>query len=108
VWKVKFFQTKRGNRPVEDFIKIQDKKTYSKLLNLIILLQNNGPFLKPPQSKKLMGNLYELRTKGVVSIRILYTHFDNTYFLLHAFKKKSQKAPIRELKTAIDRIRELV
>lgn len=108
VWKVKFFQTSRGDSPVEDFIKEQDRITNSKLLNLIILLQTNGPFLRPPQSKKILNNLYELRTKGKISTRIFYTYFGKTYYLLHGFKKKSQKTPSRELKVAVDRLNEII
>lgn len=34
-WKVKFFQTARGDYPVEEFIKEQDETTYAKILNAI-------------------------------------------------------------------------
>ncbi len=108
VWKVFFFQTARGEFPVEDFIKEQDEATYAKALQAIKLLTNNGPFLKPPFIKKLQDKLYELRISGKVAIRIFYTISNNEYYLLHAFKKKSQKTPIKELKVAIDRIKELV
>jgi phage-related protein len=107
-WEVKSFQTSRGSVPVEDFIREQDKVTYSKILSLIILLRDNGPFLKSPQAKKIQSNLYELRTKGRNSVRIFYTFSKETYYLLHAFKKKSQKTPARELKTAIDRMEEII
>ncbi|MBI4079501.1 MAG: type II toxin-antitoxin system RelE/ParE family toxin, partial [Candidatus Levybacteria bacterium] len=41
-------------------------------------------------------------------IRIFYTIYNKEYYLLHAFKKKSQKTPTQEIKTALDRIGELV
>lgn len=107
-WKVLFFQTARGDSPVEDFIKEQDEATYAKVLQAIKLLVNNGPFLKPPYIKKLQDKLYELRISGKVAIRIFYTIANNEYYLLHAFKKKSQKTPLKELKVALDRIKELV
>lgn len=108
VWKVLFFQTARGDSPVEDFIKEQDEATYAKVLQSIKLLANNGPFLKPPYIKKLQGKLYELRISGKVAIRIFYTIIKNEYYLLHAFKKKTQKTPAKELKIAIDRISKLI
>ena len=43
-WKVLFFQTARGDSPVEDFIKEQDEATYAKVLQSMRLLANNGPF----------------------------------------------------------------
>lgn len=107
-WKVKFFQTARGDFPVKDFIEKQDESTRAKITSSVDLLETDGPFLKPPYIKKLQDKLYELRISGKVAIRIFYTISNNEYYLLHAFKKKSQKTPKREIKTAIDRIRELV
>lgn len=107
-WKVLFFQTARDDSPVEDFIKEQDEATYAKVLRSILLLTNSGPFLKPPYIKKLQAKLYELRISGKVAIRIFYTIANNEYYLLHAFKKKSQKTPSKELKVALDRMKELV
>ncbi len=107
-WRILFFQTTRGDSPVKEFIEIQDKTTYMKLVHAIELLENGGPYLKPPYIKKLQNKLYELRVSGKVAIRIFYTIINGEYFLLHAFKKKSQKTPSKELKIAIDRLRELV
>lgn len=107
-WKVKFFQTSRGDSPVEDFIKDQDETTYAKILNAIALLRNGGPFLKPPYIKKLQDKLYELRISGVTAIRIFYTMKNSEYYLLHSFKKKSQKIPNKELRLAVDRMKELI
>ena len=108
VWRVLFFQTARGDFPVKNFIEEQDKGIRTKIGLSIRLLINNGPFLKPPYIKKLQSRLYELRISGKVEIRIFYTISNNDYYLLHAFKKKSQKTPGKELKVAIDRMRELV
>lgn len=107
-WRVLFFQTARGDFPVEDFIKEQNEATYAKVLQSMKLLANNGPFLKPPYIKKLQNKLYELRISGKVAIRIFYTIANNDYYLLHAFKKKSQKTPSKELKVALDRMKEIV
>ncbi len=107
-WRVSFFQTARGDFPVRNFIEEQDKVIRTKIGLSIRLLINNGPFLKPPYIKKLQSRLYELRISGKVEIRIFYTISNNDYYLLHAFKKKSQKTPNKELKVAIDRMRELV
>jgi len=107
-WKVLFFQTTRGDSPVEDFIKEQDEATYAKVLQSIKLLSENGPFLKPPYIKKLQDKLYELRISRKVAIRIFYTISNNEYYLLHAFKKKSQKTPTKEIKVALDRMKEIV
>lgn len=107
-WKVKFFQTARGDSPVKDFIEEQDKTTITRINLSIRLLIDYGPFLKPPDVKKLQGKLYELRIPGKTSVRIFYTIFRVEYYLLHAFKKKSQKTPSKELKVALDRMRKIL
>jgi phage-related protein len=107
-WNVKFFQTARGLYPVKEFIEQLDETTYAKILHSIQLLYNNGPFLKPPYIKKLQDKLYELRISGKPAIRIFYTISKDEYYLLHAFKKKSQKTPTKELKTALDRLKEII
>lgn len=73
MWKVKFFQTTRGDFPVKEFIEALDPPTRAKVGRSIRLLVNYGPFVKPPYNKKMGPNFYELRTQGVVAIRIFYT-----------------------------------
>lgn len=107
-WKVYFFQTTRGDYPVKDFIEEQDKQTTVKITSYIELLETDGPYLKPPYIKKLQDKLYELRISGKVAVRLLYTIKNSEYYLLHAFKKKTQKTPSREIKVALDRIKDIV
>ncbi|MBI4058614.1 type II toxin-antitoxin system RelE/ParE family toxin [Candidatus Microgenomates bacterium] len=107
-WKVLFFQTTRGEHPVKTFIGEQDPMIRSKIAHSILLLKNQGPFLKPPDIKKLQDKLYELRISGTTQIRIFYTIYHSEYYLLHAFKKKSQKTPNRELKVVLDRMKEIL
>lgn len=107
-WKVNFYQNSRGGFPVEDFIRNQDETTYAKILHSILLLKNGGPFLKPPYAKKLRSDLYELRIPGKIAVRIFYTMKGEEYYLLHAFKKKTQKTPAKEIKIALDRMKEVL
>jgi phage-related protein len=107
-WKVKFFQSARGDYPVIEFIGQQEIITQAKITHLIELLENYGPYLKPPYIKKIQKKLFELRISGKNAIRIFYTILNQEYYLLHAFKKKSNKTPVKEIKTALDRINELI
>ncbi len=107
-WKINYYQTGRGNYPVQDFIEEQDLKTYAKIISSIDLLSKHGPLLKPPDIKKLQNNLYELRIFGKIAVRIFYTFYKGEYYLLNAFKKKSQKTPLKELKIALDRMKEVI
>ena len=107
-WKIRFFQTARGDYPVKNFTEEQERSTFAKIIHSIELLETHGPFLKPPYSKKIRQNLYELRIPGKITIRVLYTAYKNQFFLLHAFKKKTQKTPPKEIKTALDRMKVLI
>jgi len=59
-------------------------------------------------SKKIKRNLYEIRIKGQDSYRIFYTKIKSIYYLVHMFKKKTQKIPKKEIKVALDRIKHII
>jgi len=103
-FKISLFETKRGEKPVEEFIKLQSAKTIAKIIHEIELLEKYGPFLSPPHAKKLQKNLSELRIRGREEIRILYSFKNKNIHLLHAFKKKTQKTPQKEIETALKRL----
>ena len=107
-WKVKFFQSARGDYPVKEFIEKQNITTIAKINLSIGLLVNYGPFLKPPDIKKIQTGLYELRIQGKSTIRIFYAKIGGDYYLIHAFVKKSQKTPPKELKVALDRMKKII
>lgn len=107
-WKVYYFQTVRGDFPVKDFVEKQDHPIRGKIGGFIRLLINNGPHIGPPYCKKMQNNLYELRISGSIAVRIFYTMYNNEYYLLHAFIKKSQKTPPKEIETALDRMKKLI
>jgi phage-related protein len=102
-YQVVLFQTSRGDRVVAEYISNLPHPTYSKYLRLIGLLAEYGPHLSMPYSRKLTKELYELRTKGKNPIRVIYTEINHVYILLHAFQKKTQKTPTKEIATAKNR-----
>jgi len=106
-WNVYFFQTSRGEKVVKEFIKNLQEKTIGKVSQNIDLLKIRGPFLGMPYSKKLTKEISELRVRGKEEVRILYTFSKNNIYLIHAFKKQTQKTPNKELKLAEDRRRTL-
>jgi phage-related protein len=107
-FSVKFFTTLRGDSPVKTFLDSLDSSTQAKAIRTIELLEQHGSTLPAPYAKKLTNGIYELRTSGKIPIRIFYTNHLGVYYLLSAFKKKSQKTPLEELQTAIDRKRRLI
>ncbi len=85
---------------VETFIESLQPKEIAKVIKTIELLEEFGNDLGMPHSKYLENGLLELRIRGKREIRILYCFHKNSAFLLHAFIKKTQKTPEKELTTA--------
>lgn len=107
-WKIIIYETKRGEKPVDEFIKKQQPRGQSKIVHNIGLLQNYGNMLGMPHSKLLGKGLYELRIRGKEEIRIFYCFMQNqTIYLLHAFKKQTQETPVKELNLALKRKQEV-
>ena len=92
------------NSEVHDYLLTLEKSTYSKVIRHIKLLEEYSYSLSMPYSKPISRNLFELRTRGKQEIRILYCFYNNQIYLLHAFIKKTQQTPSREIDLALKRI----
>jgi phage-related protein len=68
-----------------------------------------GPNLGLPHTDAFGGGLFELRLKGVEGIaRVFFcTMVEQEIIMLHSFIKKAQKTPVKELKLAKLRMKEL-
>ena len=76
---------------------------------LLDLLETHGPLLRAPHSQPMGGGLFELRPKGRSGIgRALFCfcHGD-VITILHAFVKKFQKTPRRDLTIARQRLKQV-
>jgi len=103
-WKVIQFESPRGEKYVEEFIDQQNPTVKGKFIGMVDFLEKYGPFLSGKYTKKIKKDLYELRITGKEQIRILYTIRQQEIILIHAFKKKTPKTPLKEIKTAILRL----
>jgi phage-related protein len=76
---------------------------------LVELLAEYGPSLRLPHSRALGDGLFELRPRGRSGIgRAFYCFMaGRRIVVLHAFIKKTQQTPERELKLARKRLKEL-
>lgn len=71
---------------------------YKQIIFYIELLQNNGTKLNENITKHLVEDIWELRPGNN---RVFYFFVKNdTFVLLHHFRKKSQKTPRREIEKA--------
>ncbi|MAG45012.1 hypothetical protein CL633_03960 [bacterium] len=89
------------------FVNSLEKSAYAKTLRTIDLLEKFSHKLGMPHSKKILKNLYELRIRGKKEIRICYIFRKKQIILLHSFIKKSQKIPNKEIKTALQKLKNL-
>jgi len=102
-YKVKFYcDSRTGKWPVLSYLKSLDNKKKQKINKYIELLKENDGYLDYPYSRHIKGKIRELRVDFNNSHhRIFYFSFINkNIILLHAFTKKTQKTPKRELRIA--------
>ena len=76
---------------------------------LVELLVEFGPDVRMPQSRPLGGGLFELRPRGREGIgRAVYCFVvGQRVMVLHAFIKKTQVTPLRDLEIARKRMKEV-
>lgn len=105
-WRVTFYQDHRGQSPVLDFINDLPAKDRARIDMVIRLLQEFGTHLGMPHARPLRDRIWELRPGG---IRLLYIAYINRQFvILHGFRKTTNRAPDREIETAVRRMNELL
>ena len=100
---IEFFEH-RKTKPPEKLLYSLSKNTISKTLRYFDLLENYGPLIGMPYVKKITSSLYELRIRGREEVRFLFTCKRTNITILHGFKKKKQKIPQKEIKTALGRL----
>jgi phage-related protein len=76
---------------------------------MVELLMEFGPDLRMPHSRAMGGGLFELRPRGREGIgRALYCFVvGKRIVILHAFVKKTQTTPERDLRIARERMKEV-
>ena len=107
MFNVEFYETQDGKSQIWEFLEdlrikaatSKDARIQHKQASLYIeLLQQNGTRLNENITKHFEDGIWELRPGNN---RVFYFFFqDNTFVLLHQFRKKTQKTPKREIEKA--------
>lgn len=107
MYNIEFYETSDGQCPIWDFLENlrtkastnKDARIQHKQASLYIeLLQQTGTMLNENITKHLEDDIWELRPG---TNRVFYFFYQNdTFVLLHQFRKKSQKTPRREIDKA--------
>lgn len=102
MYSIHFYVDKKGNALVRDFIKELNKKSRAKIGRYLDLLEKTGPDLVRPYADHVRDKIRELRVRVADgNVRIFYFFFiEKKIILLHAFKKKTQELPEREIAQA--------
>lgn len=103
MYRIGFYETETGRSPVVDFLNEMSSKARAKFAQIAILLQEKGPEVQMPYSRHLEDCIFEVRViVGKDSSWVLYFFLEEKRIVFtNGFKKKTQKAPKREIETAI-------
>ena len=105
MYEIIFYEDKKGNSPVYDYIcELESKndkisRIYLKRIRQNInMLKENGTRSSENFVKHIEGEIWELRP---VPNRILFAAWiENSFVLLHHFRKDTQKTPRNEIEKA--------
>nr|WP_221191745.1 type II toxin-antitoxin system RelE/ParE family toxin [Microbulbifer rhizosphaerae] len=84
-------------------------KIQARMLRLLELVETYGANLGAPHTAPLGDGLFEIRAKASEGIaRALFCYMQGEHiYVLHAFVKKSQRLPRKELRLALARMKEI-
>jgi phage-related protein len=109
--KIKFYQTAGGRSPIEEFLLALPEETRLEIADALLLLESKQK-LAMPLSRNLSGirpGLHELRIRdsgGQVRV-VYYIKKGDAIYLIHAFRKKTQTIPRRDLAIIEKRLKEI-
>jgi phage-related protein len=111
LFHINYWRSSSGKAPVERYIdSIDNKEERAELLSALRGIQEYGRDAVGVDFRQIEGKLWELkiRTHGKHH-RIFYVVLkSNEMILLHAYLKKTSKAPLKEIQTAKQRMKQLM
>lgn len=107
--RIYFYETSAGNSPIKRFIDGLPKEDQARFLEVIDEIEANGLSAARVIFKPIEGKLWEIKFRSVrAGYRVFYILSEKALMVwLHAFSKKTQKTPQRELDIARKRMKEV-
>ncbi len=103
---VEFYEIASGQCPVRDFLndlKDSDPDDFASVVAGLAKLRNRL-YHRPPLSKAVGNDLFELRHVGKLNTRLLYFFMKGRRIVaVHGIRHKGKKIPARDRETAIKR-----
>jgi phage-related protein len=106
LFSIEFYETATGQFPVRNFLddlKASDPDDFAAVIAGLTKLRTRL-YHRPPLSKALGNDLFELRHVGKLNTRVLYFFMKGRRIIaVHGIRHKGREIPARDLKTALDR-----
>ena len=108
--RVAFYTSPSGRSPVGDLIESLSKADQARFRDVFDGIQSSGLDCPRVQFRQLRGKLWEIKFSAPSGgYRIAYVVVQKDVMVwLHAFKKTTQKTPIRDLDIAEKRMQEIL
>jgi len=108
-WEVFYYQSERGESPIEEFLNGLSLKARAKCLAYIEQLEQFGNRLPSNFASKVQGDVWELRPEwsGVEHRFFYFTFVGQRIVIVHALTKKSQKLKAQDIAVALARVEEV-
>ncbi len=103
---VEFYETELGRCPIREFLdglKETDPNDFAAILAGLAKLRNRQ-YHRPPLSKPIGGDLFELRHVGKLNTRVLYFFTKGQRIIaVHGIRNKAKEISKRDRKAALER-----
>ena len=103
---VEFYETELGRCPIREFLdglKETDPNDFAAILAGLAKLRNRQ-YHRPPLSKPIGGDLFELRHVGKLNTRVLYIFAKGQRIIaVHGIRNKAKEISKRDRKAALER-----
>ena len=103
---VEFYETKSGRCPMREFLDVLKEDNPDDFAIIIAGLAKlrNRQYHKPPLSKPIGGDLFELRHIGKLNTRVLYFFAkEQRIIAVHGIRNKAREISKRDLEVALER-----
>ncbi|NVM25271.1 MAG: type II toxin-antitoxin system RelE/ParE family toxin [Desulfobacterales bacterium] len=108
-FNIEFYETSSGRCPVREFLdelKEFNPDDFAAVLAGLAKLRNRE-YHRPPLSKPIGDDLFELRHVAKLNTRVLYFFMKGQRIILvHGLRKKTRALPARERQVALERKRD--
>ncbi len=108
-FNVEFYETGSGKCPVRDFldeVEGSNPGDFAAVMAGLARLRSRN-YHRPPLSKSIGDDLFELRHVGKLNTRVLYFFMKGRRIILvHGTRKKTRVLPVRDRQVALERKRD--